>query len=620
VAFALVALTAFAFWPVLGNGFVNLDDETYVTRNPWVQRGLTAESLRWAWTTGYAANWHPLTWMSHMLDEELWGGEPRGHHLTSLVLHAVNALLLFWVLERMTGDRGRSSVVAALFAVHPLHVESVAWVAERKDVLSTTFWMLALLAYAGYVRRGGTLRYLVVAALLALGLAAKPMLVTLPIVLLLLDPWPLRRECPHFWEKVPLLGIAAASAVATFLVQRAGEAVRTTEQYPLAARLANAVVTYATYLAKTVWPVDLAVFYPHRGSDLPVWQVAASLALLAISTAFVVWQRDRRPWLFTGWLWYVVTCLPVIGIVQVGGQAMADRYTYVPLVGVFMMLAWSVPDRVTTRFRGGARAVLPATAAAVILVLALLTRAQAARWRDSETLFRHALRVSEGNAKAHNHLGASLAEQGRLDEAIAEYEEALRLSPRYDEAHNNLGVALAAAGRHAEAVPHYVEVLERRPDQARVRVNLGNALQNLGRLDEAESQFTHALRVDPAAVDAHYNLALTLSRAGRTVEAIGHYERALEIDPRHAAAHNNLGNALARQGRLTEAIEHFEHALRIDPRYATAHANLAAARLAEGRYEEAWRAVREARRLGFEPPRALVEDLSARMPEPLQGR
>ncbi len=553
----LVAGVLAVFWPLAGSDFINYDDDLYVTGNRVVRQGLTAESLRWAWTTGYAANWHPLTWMSHLLDVSLFGLDPAGHHLSSLLLHALNAVLLFLVLEGMTGAIWRSAAVAALFAVHPLHVESVAWIAERKDVLSTTFWFLTMGAWARYAAAPAAARYLAVFVLLALGLTAKPMLVSLPFVLLLLDRWPLRRIDAGNWrrrvaEKIPLLGLALASSVVTVLVQRAGGAVRTVGGYPLAARLANAVQAYAGYLLQTVWPAKLAVFYPHAGDSIDALRLAASLALLTAITIAALRLRTRAPYVLLGWSWYLVTLLPVIGLVQVGEQAMADRYTYVPLIGIFIAVAWGVGDVAgRPRIAGG-------IAVAALAALSLAAHVQVRYWKDSETLFRHALRVTEDNYTAHLNLGLALADRGDLERAIGQYREALRLRPDHAGAHNNLGVALTRVGKGSEAVEHYREAIRLDPGNADARFNLGQALVAAGRIDAAMERFREAIRLDPDFVEAHYNYGTLLARQGRWQAAIEHLSRVVELRPAYAEAHYNLGLALYYAGDVDGARREVE--------------------------------------------------------------
>jgi tetratricopeptide (TPR) repeat protein len=560
---ALIALNLIVYASVRNHDFVNYDDDDYVTANAIVLQGLTWHGVSWALTTGQAANWHPLTWLSHMLDVELYGLDPGPHHLTNLLFHIANTLLLFGLLNRMTRALGRSAFVAGLFAVHPLHVESVAWVAERKDVLSTLFWMLTLWAYVEYVRRPGLRRYGAVLLFFALGLLAKPILVTLPFVLLLLDFWPLGRTgmAPNpaggwalagdGWttvvrlvrEKLPLLALAVASSIVTFVIHRRGGAVITLGAKPLNLRVANALISYVTYIGKMLWPAHLAVFYPYAQS-LPVgWVAGAFLVLMGISIA-VIRAAPRRPYLLVGWLWYLGTLVPVIGLIQVGDQAMADRYTYIPLIGLFIVVAWGVPEllgRWPLRIR---RIALPAAAGVVILACAIAARAQAQYWEDSTTLWTHALAVTSRNNIAHNNLGVSLAEQGKLDEAIAHYSEALRIKPDYANAHNNLGAALADRGKPDEAIAHYSEALRIRPDYADAHLNIGVSLAEQGKLDEAIAHFTEALRIKPDSAKAHNDLGVALASQGKLDEAIAHFTEALRIKPDYADAQKNLEFAL----------------------------------------------------------------------------
>src|SRR6202167_1037861 len=528
VCVALIAANLIVYASAWHHGFVNYDDDDYVTTNPVVLRGLTWHGVAWAFTTGYAVNWHPLTWLSHMLDVQLYGLDPGLHHLTNLLFHIVNTLLLFGLLHRMTRALGRSAFVAGLFAVHPLHVESVAWVAERKDVLSTLFWMLTLWAYQEYARRPGLRRYWAVLLFFALGLMAKPMLVTLPFVLLLLDFWPLGRvgigpNSAGGWalsrdgwatmrrlvfEKLPLLALAVVSSIVTFAIHRRGGAVISFAAAPLHIRMANALVSYVAYIGKMLWPARLAVLYPYAQS-LPLWWLAgAFLGLMGISFA-VIRAGPRHPYLSVGWFWYLGTLVPVIGLIQVGDQAMADRYTYVPLIGLFIIVAWGVPELlVRWPFR---RIALAAAAGLVILACAIAARGQLQYWENSSTLWTRALAVTTGNNIAHNNLGVSLADQGKLDEAIAHYSEALRIKPDYADAHNNLGAALADQGKVDEAIAHYSEALRIKPDYADAHDNLGVSLCDQGKLDEGIAHFNEALRIKPDSAKAHNNLGVALA-------------------------------------------------------------------------------------------------------------
>ncbi|HEV8132234.1 MAG TPA: tetratricopeptide repeat protein [Acidobacteriota bacterium] len=512
----LLLVGAAAFWPILNNGFIEYDDDLYVTQNRHVQAGPTGDTLKWAFTTTEGANWHPLTWISHALDCRFFGLNPKGHHLTNLLFHLANTLLLFVALSSMTGSLWRSAFVAALFAVHPLHVESVAWVAERKDVLSTLFWILTLAAYNHYVRQPSTARYLLVVLTFVMGLMAKPMLVTLPLVLLLLDFWPLRRmsqprlqtagvtESPAklVAEKLPLCCISIASSIITYLAQRKEGAVGSLEQLPLSERFGNALVSYVQYIQKAVWPSRLAVFYPHPASSLPIWQVAGSFLLLAAITALVFYSARRQPYLVTGWFWFLGTLVPVLGLIQVGQQAMADRYTYVPLIGLFIAVAWGVPE-LLAEFRQR-KLLLGIAAVLVVLALATVTHVQAGYWRDTLMLFDHAIQVVPSNYLAHNNLGVVLHRLGYLDAAISEFSASLRIKPgyrlardNYAKAHYNLGVVLALEGKVDQAIVHYSEALRIEPRYSKAHLQLGEAMAKQGRMDEAWKEYEILKTLDP---------------------------------------------------------------------------------------------------------------------------
>jgi Tfp pilus assembly protein PilF len=606
---AVAVLTV--FWPALGHDFVNYDDDLYVTRNPWVQQGVGWASARWALTTDAAGNWHPLTWLSHQLDWTLWGPRPRGHHATSVVIHALNTVLLYAALDAMTASPWRSALAAALFGLHPLHVESVAWIAERKDVLSACAWFLTLLAYVRWVRRPGVARYLLVVLGLALGLMAKPMVVTLPCTLLLLDYWPLGRwrRAHDLWplvrEKLPLFALVAISSVVTWRVQSAAGAVIA---LPLANRLGHVLVTYVAYLGKTLWPAHLAAMYSHPGADAP-GAVLLSTLVLALVTAAVVVERRRRPFLLVGWLWYLGTLVPVIGLVQVGVAAMADRFTYVPLVGIFVAVAWVVPAVREPRL-------VAAAAAVVLAVLALRARDQVHVWHDSATLFTHALAVDEANPLAHVNLAVVLDERGDLDGANAHLERALVLRPDMVTARIALGNNLIRKGRPEEAMAQYRAAIAADPTSARALNNLGWLQLQLGRLDDAIDSLERALRIDPALATAENDLGMALARRGDNAAARGHFERAVAADPRYADAHNNLAAILLSDGRIDEAVAHAERAIAVQPRFAEAHANRIVGLIRRGRYPDAWAAVRSARAAGVQPPEWLLSALAERMPDP----
>jgi Tfp pilus assembly protein PilF len=600
----LIVTTLVIYWPLGNHEFINLDDDVYVYDNPQVKAGLTLKGVTWAFTSLTASNWHPLTWLSHMLDCQLYGLNPGAHHVTSLLFHIANTLLLFWVLKRMTGRLWASSFVAALFALHPLHVESVAWVSERKDVLSTFFWMLTLWAYLRYVEQRVITRYLLTILFFAVGLLSKPMLVTLPFVLLLLDYWPLGRfsfgqgavHSPNaqpssgrnqgsvplrflVLEKVPFFVLSAISSLLTFFVQRSGGAVGSLERLPMETRSANAIVSYAHYIEKLVWPRNLAILYPYPDM-IAVGQVAlAGILLFGISVFVFRWAR-KRPYLPVGWLWYLGTLVPVIGLVQVGTQAMADRYTYVPLIGLFIMIAWWIPDMLARwRYRKTSLAI---SAVLLLSIFMVVTNLQIQKWHDNIRLFTHTLKVTNRNALIHYNLGIALSAQKKDREAMAHYKEALWIDPNCVEAYNNLGLTLVRQGENEEAMAHYTEALRIDPKHAKTHNNLGILLARQGKIEEADAHFTQALRTKPDFAEAHYNLGTLLARQGRIEEAGAHFAQALRIKPDYAEAYNNLGNVLAKQGKIEEAAAHYTKALRIKPDLAEAHFSLGMAYLMIG--------------------------------------
>ncbi|MHB8907339.1 MAG: tetratricopeptide repeat protein [Syntrophales bacterium] len=555
----LLLAVALVFGQTVRYEFVNYDDNSYVYENPQVVQGLTGHGIAWAFTTVHINNWHPLTWLSHMLDFQLYGLQSGGHHLTNVLLHASAAVLLFLVLWRMTGFLWRSAFVAAVFAVHPLRAESVAWVAERKDVLSGLFFMLTLWAYAGYASRPFALgRYLTVVLLFALGLMAKPMLVTLPFVLLLLDYWPLGRlglpvggrSIPFsrrvIVEKLPLLALTAASCVATFLAQ--DKAVASIDAVSISTRIANALVSYMAYIGKLFYPMGLAVLYPYPESGLPIWKVAASaLALGGISTAALVWRR-RFPYLFVGWFWYVGMLVPVIGLLQVGLQSMADRYTYLPEIGLCAAATWGVAQ--LAAFWRHRFWVYGTAAALTVLVLMGFAWQQTSYWRNSESLWSHTLDCTTENYVAHANFGLALAGRGQVDEAIAHYRKALKIKPDYVEAHNSLGLALVGRGQVDEAIAHYRKALEIKSDDIDTHNNLGIALAGRGQVDEAIAHYRKALEIKPDYVEAINNIGTIMAEHGQFDAAIVHFRKVLEIKPDHANARDNLDMALRQRGQL----------------------------------------------------------------------
>ena len=651
VSLLLVLITAAAYLRIVDTGFIALDDWEYVTQNAHVQVGLTWNGVKWAFTTMHVANWHPLTWLSHMLDCQLYGLNPLGHHVTNLLFHIANVLLLFLVLSRMTGSLWRSAFVAALFGVHPLHVESVVWIAERKDVLSTFFWLLTTLAYVGYVRQPNKKRYLPVVLFFALGLMSKPMLVTLPLILLLLDYWPLRRLETGMrnliWEKAPLLAMSAASCVMTVIAQQGGKAINTLSYLPIAARIDNAAAAYAAYILKMLWPAQLAIYYAHPLNTLPVWKIAMSAALLICISALVFVYGRRQRCLVTGWLWYLITLIPVIGLVQVGAQAMADRYTYVPLIGLFVIIAWCVPDRSTFVSRRFASYVLPVLAVVIIAALATRTWVQTGYWKDDVVLFKQALRIGGESAPMHLSLGTRLAERGDTDEAIIHYRRALEIIPNGLVTHNNLGIAFGYKGNLDEAICEFNKAIDIDPKCTQARCNLALALYSKNQLEESAKEFRRVIDIDPEYAKPHIGLAMVLKKMGKIEEskredriagglgtgiarmnfnrgivleqqgkleeAIKEYRKALRINPNFIEAYTNLGVALKNQGRIDEAIKEYNKAISISPKAARVHKNLAIALYIKGNYAEAWKEVGLCEKYGGSPHPAFLASLSQKM-------
>jgi Tfp pilus assembly protein PilF len=584
---------------VRGFDFAGYDDTVYVTANPHLRHGLSREGLRFA-LAPYETNWIPLTWLSLLADYELSGMDPRGYHRTNLVLHAASTALLFLALSAMSGSPGRSAWVAAVFAWHPLHVESVAWVAERKDVLAGLFWMLTLCAWAAYARRPGWLRWSAAGAALGAGLLAKGVGITLPFVLLLLDFWPLRRlegtdgrlegrrVARAVAEKLPMLALAAAIAVVTYVVQRDRGATWSLEEIPLAVRAQNALVSYVAYLGDAVWPSGLAVFYPHPMAPLPVWQWAGAGLLLASATAVALVASRRRPWILVGWLWYVGTLVPMIGLVQVGLQARADRYTYLPLIGISIAVAWEVHARVVSSRR--LRIAATVAAGAALLALALAARAQLAHWRDAEAVFARARSVTRDNFVAENAIGQLRLRDGDLDAAVEHLAEAVRLRPRWAAPRAGLADALAERGRLDEASWNYAEALRWRPADAGLRLRYGGLLLRRGWHDEALAQAAEAIRLwegDPAQAGALAFAASVWSAKGDPRAAAALYERALAIDPGMAVARANLGLARLAAGDAEGALASLRAAQAAGGNEAELHMGIAQALARLGREREA---------------------------------
>jgi protein O-mannosyl-transferase len=603
----LAVVTLAVYLPVLGHSFVDYDDQQYVTNNPRVQAGLTVKGLIWAFGF-YAGNWHPLTWLSHMLDCQFYGANAGGHHLTNVLLHVASTQLLFAVLNRMTRAPWRSAAVAALFAWHPLHVESVAWVAERKDVLCGFFWMLTLWLYVRYVESPLPRRYLLTLGSFVLCLMAKPMGVTLPFVLLLLDYWPLKR-IPDFrfripdikrplLEKIPFLVLSAAVCVLTLQAQQV--AIVSTAGLPVSQRLASVLVAYQHYVVAMFVPRHLAVYYPYQFHFALSTLLCAGIGLGLVTWVAIINVR-RRPYLVVGWLWYLGTLVPVIGLVQVGDQAWADRYTYLPLIGLFVAVVWLTSELIRSRLALQVLSVL------VLLALIASTSVQLSYWRNTRTLFEHTAQVTHQNALAVTILGSLLAMEGKPAEAMEQYRTALRYQPRFPEAHFYLGNAYDAEGRLDEALAEYQQALWFKPTQAQTHIFMGIALGKQKKYDEAMAHYAAALKINPDSAVAENNLARVLHTLGRLDEAVQHYQAALEIDPKLQLAHNNLGVLLLQQGRIAEGTEQLREALRLKPDNTETGYNLALALNKQGQWEEAAQLFEKSAVLHRDDPQAHYE-------------
>ena len=586
----LALVTLLVYVPVFHAQFIGYDDPDYVTSNPHVLSGITLANLRWAFVTSHTGNWHPVTWISLMLNSQYFGSSAGAFHAVNLLLHVANTLLLFLWLYGATGAKWRGALVAALFALHPLHVESVAWISERKDVLSTLFWMLALLVYTDYAKIGRISHYFFALLLFGIGLMAKPMLVSLPFVLLLLDYWPLGRFVTGrtFYlliEKLPFLAFSIASSVVTLFAQQRVHAMVPLEMTPIFLRAQNTPLAYIAYIGKLFRPSGLAVIYPYDRHPSPL-HVLFSLAALVIVSAVAILIRRHKPYAFTGWFWFLITLVPVIGIVQVGPQSMADRYTYIPFIGLFIILAWGGWDALN-RLR--IPAFVQALAASIALVLcAWLTHAQLRYWHDSIALFQHAVNLTAANGAAAANLGYALAEQGQHDKAIAYYKAVLRSHPRASATvWNNFGGSLLATGKLEEAIDAFQNALKLDPSMGDAHQNLARALARSGRQQESLIHFRDAARLEPENASIHNIYAVMLGEAGRTDEAMQEFQIALRLAPGSAATHVNLANLLVKQHAWDEAMAHYAEALHLNPAFVEAHYYIASLLLKEGRTADA---------------------------------
>ncbi len=589
----LAVITLAVYWQTFSHQFISYDDGMYITENPHVKAGLTMEGVSWAFTAIRGSNWHPITWLSHMLDVSMFGLHPGPHHLMNAAYHAANSALLFLLLLRMTGANWPSAFAAALFALHPMHVESVAWVSERKDVLSAFFWILTLLFYEWYVKHPGRTRYLLTLCTFVLGLMSKSMLVTLPLVMFLMDYWPLGRVQsgqkgttvqqtagvsvlkPFPWrlilEKIPFFSMSAIISIVTIYTQHKGGAIASVKTLPFSFRAINALWSYVVYMGKMLWPLHLAVIYPIP-STLTIVQGVFSGLLLAGTTAVAVRSAKQHPYFLTGWLWYLITLIPVIGLVQVGRQSMADRYTYIPFIGLFIIIAWGMQLFAgDNRYR---RAAVSAAAGIMLLALSACTWLQIGHWKDSMTLFSHAIKTVPDNYIAHEITGYAKAQRGMLDEAAYHYSEALRISPDDERSLTGLGNVLVKQGKIEEAINYTNRALLLNPNSSEAHFNMGFALMKQGRDKEAIHHYSEGLRSDPDNADIHFILGVTLATQGQLDEGIRHFSEALRITPGFAEAHYSMGVALLRQGKLDQSIRHFSEALRIKPDFAEADLSL----------------------------------------------
>ncbi len=603
ISICLVAAVIAVYWPVYNYDFVKYDDDKYVTNNINIHSGPNLKCIRWAFTTGYFSYWHPVTWLSHALDCQLFGSWGGGHHLTNVLLHIANTLILFYVLMRMTGAVWPSAFVAAIFALHPLHVESVAWIAERKDVLSTFFLLLTMWAYVRYVESPQLKWYLAALILFAVGLMSKPMLVTLPFVLLLLDYWPLQRK--FAWrlliEKIPFFVCSLTVCTVTFLVQQSNEAMAVVETLEFKTRIGNAIVSYVAYIAKMIWPSRLAVFYPYSSRELSAVKIIICVLLLLLISICCIYTARRYRFFAVGWLWYLGTLVPVIGIVQVGVQAMADRYTYMTLTGLFIIIAWSAKEFVPKRrYR-----ILALSAVAILVAYGITAARQAQYWKNSLTLFEHTIQVTKNNYAISFIYANSLTEAGRadeaaevfnqsLDETIRIFNKSLAVKPDNAQAHDSLGCALSFSGKIPEAVEHFKLAIKYQPDYVSAYNNLAVALYRLGRNEEAIDYFRQALKIEPDYIKAYLGLAVIYNASQKYDEAVESLNKAIELDPTSIDAHEYLCTVLATIGKTDEAMKEARFVLTARPNDANMHRRLGILLERKGEIAEAIKSYRTA--------------------------
>jgi len=626
VCLFLSMATIAVYWQVQKYDFVNLDDNDYVYDNRHVQAGLTLESIKWAFTTTHSSNWHPLTWLSHMMDCQLYGLNSGQHHLHNLFFHIANSLLLFFIFRKMTDSSWRSSFVAVLFALHPLHVESVAWVSERKDVLSTFFWMLTIWSYIWYVERPAVKRYLLVIVFLTLGLMSKPMLVTLPFVLLLLDFWPLcrirfqkagvvkkfqQRSIVYrlVLEKTPLFVLVAMSSAVTFYAQKHGGAVASLDVTSLKVRIANALVSYVKYIGKMVYPSKLAVLYPYS-EILQGWEIIGACLLLVSISFLAIRTIKQKPYFAVGWLWYIGTLVPVIGLVRIGKQSMADRYTYVPLIGIFIIIAWGVPELVAQwRYR---KIWLTTLATVFITILMGMTWKQVGYWKNSITLFEHTLKITSNNYLPHNNLGVALQDEGRIDEAIDHYLKALQINPYYEKAHYNLGVALQDEGRIDEAIDHYLKALQINPDYEKAYYNLNEVLAFSREIDGNIDKIEKALKYKPNNPLLYCILGKLYRIKGKLDKAIEYYQKALSLQPKLLEAMYHLAKLFIIKMEYEKALSLYQEMIGILPNHPAAYYNIACIYARQNKPEKSVSWLKKAVEKGFDDWNHIKTDMDLR--------
>jgi len=610
IPFFLILFTLITFWQVRHNDFINLDDDLYITNNSHVQEGLTFKSVYWAFTSTKNGQWTPVAFFSHLLDYTFFGLNAGGHHLTNLLFHTMNTLLLFFLLSRMTAALWQSAFVAAIFALHPLHVESVAWIAERRDVLHAFFLLLTIWVYINYVEKPKWFQHICVLLCFILAVMSKPMAITLPFILLLLDYWPLgrlrigkedqrpkpftapslktiRQNVPisHlFIEKVSLFSIAVVVGLFTLFSTWGIKSLSSLENLSLIVRIENAAVSYIEYILKMIWPNPLAVLYPYP-TTLPVWKVVCTTLLLLTITVLVTLGRRKRPYLIVGWLWYLITLLPVIGLLQAGYQSMADRFMYLPMTGLLIMMIYGISDM----YKKWPYKRLTLTILSILLVITLMvsTRAQVKLWRNSETLFRHTLQVTNNNYFIHNHLGAALLKQGNDQEALIHFKRSLDINPYYADAHCNIGVLLLRQGKYREAIPSFIAALQNKPHSVEALTNLGIILSKYGKVKEAMDHFSEAIRINPSYEEAYFNQGNLLLQMRKYDEAIHYFNKALRINSKNPKTYNNLGLALLGLGNAEKAMDSYRKALGINPDDADTHCNLGSLFTQQGKYEKA---------------------------------